>query len=433
MARPKNSVPTYRLHKPSNTARCWVNGGWVTLGRYNSPESRAEYARLLAELAVAPIPAAVGPVCVRAKDISVNELLLGFWQFAETHYRRADGTPTNELPQFAQTFRLVRSLYGHTPAGEFGPLALKAVRERMIEAGWARKLINQRVGRIRRAFRWGVENELVSPVVLHALAAVRGLQEGRTTARETAPVAPVADAVVDATLPFLRPAVRAMVRVQRLTGMRPGEVCQLRPCDLDTDGPVWRFTPPQYKTKHRGKKRVVTLGPKAQAELAAFTPADRADYYFSPRRVVADLHAERGANRKTPRYGSHMARNVNKRRAKPERAPASKYTVTSYGRAVWRACEKAFPLPVSLARRDGETDAGWWERLTGEQKGQVEAWRKGHHWHPNRLRHAHATEVRERFGLEAAQVALGHSKADVTQVYAERDQTLAAKVSLELG
>lgn len=114
MARPKNSVPTYRLHKPSNTARCWVNGGWVALGKYNSPESRAEYARLLAELAVAPIPAAVGPACVRAKDISVNELLLGFWQFAETHYRRADGTPTNELPQFAQTFRLVRSLYGHT-------------------------------------------------------------------------------------------------------------------------------------------------------------------------------------------------------------------------------------------------------------------------------------------------------------------------------
>jgi site-specific recombinase XerC len=75
----------------------------------------------------------------------------------------------------------------------------------------------------------------------------------------------------------------------------------------------------------------------------------------------------------------------------------------------------------------------WWERLTDEQKKEVEAWRKAHHWHPNQLRHAHATQVRERFGLEAAQVALGHSRADVTQVYAERNQTLAEKVSLEVG
>ena len=43
------------------------------------------------------------------------------------------------------------------------------------------------------------------------------------------------------------------------------------------------------------------------------------------------------------------------------------------------------------------------------------------HWHPNQLRHTFATEVRRTHGLEAAQAALGHSKADVTQVYAERD------------
>jgi len=163
MARPKNSVPTYRLHKPSDTARCWVNGAWVTLGKYNSPESRAEYARILAELAVAPIPSAGGPACVQVKGITVDELLLGSWRFVEQHYRRADGTPTNELPQFRQTFQLLRDLYGHTPAVEFGPLAMKAVREKMIERNWNRKLVNQRVGRIGRVFLWGVENELVSP------------------------------------------------------------------------------------------------------------------------------------------------------------------------------------------------------------------------------------------------------------------------------
>jgi hypothetical protein len=35
--------------------------------------------------------------------------------------------------------------------------------------------------------------------------------------------------------------------------------------------------------------------------------------------------------------------------------------------------------------------------------------------------------------LEAAQVVLGHPKADVTQVYAERDLALAEKVAREVG
>jgi hypothetical protein len=41
--------------------------------------------------------------------------------------------------------------------------------------------------------------------------------------------------------------------------------------------------------------------------------------------------------------------------------------------------------------------------------------------------------VRRAFGLEAAQVVLGHSKADITQVYAERDEALAASVALKMG
>lgn len=55
------------------------------------------------------------------------------------------------------------------------------------------------------------------------------------------------------------------------------------------------------------------------------------------------------------------------------------------------------------------------------------------HWHPNQLRHAHATRVRKAFGLEAAQVALGHRRADVTQTYAERDGELLNKVAASIG
>jgi len=41
--------------------------------------------------------------------------------------------------------------------------------------------------------------------------------------------------------------------------------------------------------------------------------------------------------------------------------------------------------------------------------------------------------VRRRFGLEAAQVSLGHAQAQVTEVYAERDLALAAKVARQIG
>ena len=56
-----------------------------------------------------------------------------------------------------------------------------------------------------------------------------------------------------------------------------------------------------------------------------------------------------------------------------------------------------------------------------------------HRWYPNQIRHTFATEARRLFGLEGAQVALGHSKADTTQIYAERDQALSAKVASQIG
>jgi site-specific recombinase XerC len=71
--------------------------------------------------------------------------------------------------------------------------------------------------------------------------------------------------------------------------------------------------------------------------------------------------------------------------------------------------------------------------LTPAQRAEVKAWRKAHRWHPNQLRHSFATRVRKEHGLEAAQVLLGHSRADVTQVYAERNQQLAATVAAKIG
>jgi integrase len=398
-------------------------------GAYDSAESRAAFATLLLELEASLDRGRISD----PNGITVNEVLLAYVQHADKHYRGPDGSATGETQHVKVVCRAVRELYGMSPAADFGPLALKAVRQRFVAAGWCRRSVNQQIERVRRAFKWAAGEELIPFEVYHRLTAVTGLQKGRSAARETEPVGPVDDAVVDATLPFLNRHVRGLVEFQRLTGCRPGEACAARRCDIDTTGPVWLYRPPRHKGSWRGKARTIAIGPKAQSLLREFFTPGITDYLFSPRRAVEEVRAVRSANRRTPRYPSHMKRNAAKRKAQPKRTPAERYNRVSYGVAIARACDRAFPPPGELAQGERETRAKWWACLTDTQRDEVKAWQREHRWHPNQLRHTFATRVRKDHGLEAAQVLLGHSRADVTQVYAERNEELAAVVAAKIG
>jgi integrase len=112
-------------------------------------------------------------------------------------------------------------------------------------------------------------------------------------------------------------------------------------------------------------------------------------------------------------YGNRPG--TNRIRRKRKLPPGTCYNGASYRRAIERACDRAYP----------PTDG-----LTPET---LKEWQGQHRWAPNRLRHTAATELRKRFGLEAAQVILGHSYADVTQIYAEADQKLAIGVMAMIG
>lgn len=135
----------------------------------------------------------------------------------------------------------------------------------------------------------------------------------------------------------------------------------------------------------------------------------------------------------TPRFPSHVRRNEAKRVKNPRRSPDERYTRASYGRCIARACERLFPPPEPLRRREGEAVAQWRKRLTDEQRAELLAWNSAHRWRPNQIRHAFGTRVRKVAGLEAAQVTLGHSRADVTQIYAERNEALAAEIAAKIG
>ncbi len=107
----------------------------------------------------------------------------------------------------------------------------------MVESGLRPRTVNQRVRQIVRVFRYAVENELVPGGVHHALKAVAGLKAGRTEAKESLPVKPVPDACVEAIRPHVSRQIWAMVELQRLTGMRSGEVTTMRTGDLDMTSP----------------------------------------------------------------------------------------------------------------------------------------------------------------------------------------------------
>ena len=435
----RKSTPSYLPHTQSGRGRAiWYDRSGnrrqkLLPGPFDSQESRTAFARLQLELESSSAAKAADPT-----GLTLAELLTLYLDFAERHYRGPAGEPTSEVYEVKVVIRALRELYADTPVAEFGPLALKAARQQWVNEKRARTECNRRVAMVKRIFKWAVSEELAPPTTYQAIATVTGLQKGRTPARETEPVGPVDDAVVEATLPFLNRHVRGLVEFQRLTGCRPGEACAIRRRDINTGGPIWLYRPAYHKNSWREKPRTIAIGPKAQAALKEFFTPNIDDYLFSPRKAVEELMAERSANRATPLYPSHMARNANKRVASPKRPPSEKYDAGSYGLAIDRACDRAFPLPPELAPRtkegsSTESQREWWARLKPVQRDAIKAWRKAHRWHPNQLRHSFATKVRKQHGLEAAQVLLGHSRADVTQVYAERDEGLAVAVASKIG
>jgi integrase len=225
----KIRTPSYRLHRPSGQAVVTLNGRDRYLGKHGSPESRDEYDRVIGEWLASGRNRPQASTAPPPDAICVSELLMAYWHHAQAHYRAPDGTPSEELGNIKAAFRPLRALYGRTTARDFGPLALRAVRDRMVAEGLMRTTINNRVARIRRAFRWAASVELVPVAVVQSLETVAGLRAGRTEALEPDPVGPVPIGDVEKTLAHLSRPVAGLVRLQLLTGMRPGEAGRGRP------------------------------------------------------------------------------------------------------------------------------------------------------------------------------------------------------------
>jgi integrase len=420
------------LHKASGQGVVRLSGKDFYVGPFGTPLAKAEYDQRVAEWLAAgrQLPIEKGAA------ITVAELIAGFWTYANDYFRYPDGTTTTEISCYREALGPLRRLYGHTPAASFGPLALKAVRQAMIDADLCRKNINRRIGRVKRVFKWGVENELVPPNVIHGLQAVAGLKAGRSAARESKPVKPVPDKIVNATRPFVSRQVAAMIQLMSITGMRPGEAVIMRGMDLDRTGRQWEYRPSEHKTQYLGHERIVFLGSQAQKILKPFLRKNDSEYLFSPSEAEAARRTKMQRLRKTPpSCGNVPGSNVKK---SPLKKPGERYSVGSLLGAIDYACRRAFPLPDHLLPRIGENGKresrkDWEARLTTAEKTEIEAWHRDHKWHTNQLRHSAGTKLRKKFGIEKTGACLGQRTVAVTELYAEQNMEAAKQIMAEVG
>jgi integrase len=381
MSKPRNPRPT--IHVTRGSERISIGGKWYILGPVGSAKARAEYARVLAQLAADPLARLSKPesylIVTLCKD-----------------YAASDAIPAKSVGQYLRAAEMLCEAHLATPAAEFGPLALKTWQTSLCNKTdanggklYSRNYVLKLVGIARTIFRWGVETERVPAEVYHGLTAVTRPKAGQ--ARPPRIMRPVDDADVSRTLPKLPRSVAGLVRLQRATGARPSEILGLRPCDVNRSADVWTYTPTAHKTAWKGKDRTIYFGPTAKTILAEFDPGAAELPYF-PIRLAR-------RPRIFPLWPSHVREQERKKAGRERRKVGNVYTRVSYRQAIVRAC-KAAGVPA---------------------------------WTPYQLRHARLSEVRQAAGIEAAQAIGGHANLSTTEVYAKRVEEFARKAAGESG
>lgn len=393
-------IPGYRLHRGSGRAVVTLAGKDFYLGQHNSPESKRRYQRLIAEYLANREAFLVKQV--HQNDLTIVEVVDAFNEYAKAEIGG------KEYHNIRLAMRPVRSLYGDTFAKDFGPNQFKAVRHKLIaEVDPKRKKprtrvwVNRAMRYVVRLFRWAASEELVPPAIPDTLKLIPALKRGKTTAPEPPKVKPISITEVEATLAHCTPVVAAMVRVQLLTGCRPGEVCRLTKGMIERRDKVWVATLDHHKTAHRGRERFIYFGPRAQAVLLPFM--DRADDkpLFSPIESEEYRRRKQAAARTTPgNQGNRPGYSARVREERPaKRSARESYDTRSYSQAIEYASVKAGLKP----------------------------------WGPNRLRHTAATQIRADAGIETAKAVLGHTEVTTTQIYAEADREKAIDAAFRFG
>ena len=311
---PKNKPPKYaRIGK---YAAVYLDGKPNYLGLYNSPESKAAYARFEAEWwTKAQFTVEKRNTLTfqssqeqRGTNATIHELAAAFLDHA-----KANVDPTTYSVFQTIVLDFLTKLYGNdTLVEDFKPSCLKLVRSEMIRSRrFCRNTLNRHIHRIVSVFAWGVEEELVPETTWRALKAVKSLPKGYPETFDHKEREDVPFDGIKQTLQFMPPTLRAMVQIQFLLGLRPSEVFNMRVGDLDVSrkNGLWYYMPGAYKTERFVGKMQFPMGKPAQVLIAPYLEGKSPDQaVFSPHTAMEERKAMKKSKGKTKPTPSRVAR-----------------------------------------------------------------------------------------------------------------------------
>lgn len=281
------TIPRYRRHK-SGQAVVSIDGVDVYLGKFETPDSRAKYAELIAGY-LDRKPTLEGPTRLR---LTIALAVDRFW------FGHAAKVEKRERHHYQRALQPLSCLFGAKPIADLGPVWFQAVRRAYVDLGWSRQHCNAQADRLKRFLRWLVSMELYDVRKLDAIREVPRLKPGE--AIDSPEVVPVPWPTVKATLKALPVPVRGIVLAMWWTGARPGEACRIAANEIDRSGKltipggdvlaipsVWSYRPTRHKGSSAGRPRIVLLGPKAQAVIGEWP----AGFRFNPRTVATNPRA----------------------------------------------------------------------------------------------------------------------------------------------
>jgi integrase len=328
-------------------------------------------------------------------DVSVRELALSFLDHLKER--------TDEISYI--TYRIIideflLELYSGTPADEFSTTCLDLVRGAMKQSKrFNRDVLNRHTRRIISIFKWGVWKELCKESTWQKLTVIPPYKKGEPGTFEGRKRKPVSDDVLIRTIKYAVPTEAAMIKVHRLTGARPGEICNL------TVGALYlkegKILLTEHKTKAHVGERTVDLRPEAREIIAPYLAGKKPeDAVFSPRQVMTERYAAKRAGRKTNLTPSQEERNRQKSE-KPKSRVGEFYNPKSYYRMVERLIKRANKAGEKIPK-----------------------------WFPYMIRHATATADAMDSILKLAMERLGHTTPKMTENYAQVKSILENMLAL---
>jgi hypothetical protein len=197
----KIRVPSLRLHKPTGQAVVTLSGKDFYLGRYDSPDARQAYFKLLSEWKSTNRSITFSePV----ECLTMGQVGMAFLDHAKAYH----GAESREYYHCRRAVKPISDLYANHPANRFGPAEFKTCRQWwMNDSNRSRQYINKMAKYLLAVIKWAVSEGLLPPSTHHACKCVVPLRAGKTTAPESPKVTVVEDARVHAVVAKLSPIV----------------------------------------------------------------------------------------------------------------------------------------------------------------------------------------------------------------------------------